>query len=118
MDKQEQEKFELTWQELDLATELLLSAYKAIPDSVIHYKDDAYDLFQKFVREMVKREREFHNVRHGRWDRQYLKEVKEGISTKIYRCDLCGREVEISAEDDLLEEFPYCHCGAEMTKGL
>lgn len=60
MSDQPNENFELTWQELDLAVELLLSAYKAIPDSVIHYKDDAYHLFQKFVREMIRREREFH----------------------------------------------------------
>ena len=60
MSEQPNENFELTWEELDLATELLLSAYKAIPNSAIYYKDDAYTLFQKFVREMVRREREFH----------------------------------------------------------
>lgn len=113
MNDQPNENFELTWQELDLATELLLSAYKAIPDSVINYKDDAYHLFQKFVREMVRRECEFHSVRHGIW-RGQRQTIKDGISTKIYRCELCGREVEISADDDLLEKFPYCHCGAKM----
>lgn len=113
MNDQPNENFELTWQELDLATELLLSAYKAIPDSVIHYKDEAYDLFKKFVKESVRRQREFHSVRHGMWQRQM---IKYGESTKNYKCDLCGREVEISADDDLLEKFPYCHCGAKMQK--
>lgn len=100
MGEQEHEKFELTWQELDLATELLLSAYKAIPDSVIHYKDEAYDLFKKFVKEMVKRECEFHSERHATWERQYSKEDE---STKNYRCGLCGREVVVPKGESVLK---------------
>lgn len=111
MNDQPNENFELTWQELDLATELLLSAYKAIPDSVIHYKDKAYDLFKKFVKEMVKREREFHSERHATWERQYSKEDE---STKNYRCDQCGREVVVPRGESVVETYPYCHCGARM----
>ena len=34
---------------------------------------------------------------------------------KHYRCSKCGRTVCTFGNRPLLEEFPYCHCGALMS---
>lgn len=53
----------------------------------------------------------------GKWIRQ------GGIHNMYtcYACSECGREIEmyynfgrIPTDEDVINEFPYCHCGAKM----
>lgn len=32
----------------------------------------------------------------------------------VYQCSECGRKVSLTHGRDVLEQFPYCHCGAKM----
>lgn len=34
---------------------------------------------------------------------------------ETYKCSNCNREIIYSLVGKLLEEFPYCHCGAKMS---
>ena len=36
---------------------------------------------------------------------------------KEYNCSICGRRVRLGRRKDLLSEFPFCHCGADMRGG-
>lgn len=49
---------------------------------------------------------------HGEWARTGL-----DYFNNFYKCSLCGREILLSQGDNLLEEYPFCHCGADMRKG-
>lgn len=31
-----------------------------------------------------------------------------------YQCSECGRSIHLDVEVEDLEDYPYCHCGAEM----
>lgn len=31
-----------------------------------------------------------------------------------YQCSICGRSIHLDTEVEGLEDYPYCHCGAEM----
>lgn len=31
-----------------------------------------------------------------------------------YQCSICGRSIHLDTEVEDLEDYPYCHCGAEM----
>jgi DNA-directed RNA polymerase subunit RPC12/RpoP len=57
----------------------------------------------------------------GKW----IEETDEHLKG-MYRCSKCGRRVDGSVLDDLIEVdedytiadiYPYCHCGADMGKG-
>ena len=32
----------------------------------------------------------------------------------MYKCSECGRLLYLFSEDNILEKYPYCHCGAKM----
>ncbi len=32
----------------------------------------------------------------------------------VFQCSECGRKVSLTRGRDVLEQFPYCHCGAKM----
>ncbi len=32
----------------------------------------------------------------------------------VFQCSECGRKVSLTHGRDVLEQFPYCHCGAKM----
>ena len=48
----------------------------------------------------------------GHWIRQ--KGIL-GEETNTYECSLCGRTIYCYEEDEL-EDYPFCHCGAKMVK--
>lgn len=50
--------------------------------------------------------------RKGKWIAEEI-----GIITTSYRCSECGRVVWDDTGYDVVNDYPYCHCGAEMTKG-
>lgn len=56
-------------------------------------------------------------VRHGKW-------IYEGrhlvIMEHAFQCSVCGRWVLTNFPKHVVEEQPYCHCGAKMesVKGL
>lgn len=31
-----------------------------------------------------------------------------------YQCSICGRSIHLDTEVEDLEDYPYCHCGAQM----
>lgn len=47
-------------------------------------------------------------VKHGEW-------VQNKYNKAIFHCSECGRHIEDESEyKNVLEHFPYCHCGARM----
>ena len=32
----------------------------------------------------------------------------------VFQCSECGRKVSMTKGKDVVEQFPYCHCGAAM----
>lgn len=56
-------------------------------------------------------------VRHGKW-------IYEGrhlvIMERAFQCSVCGRWMLTNFPKHVVEEQPYCHCGAKMesVKGL
>lgn len=47
----------------------------------------------------------------GEWIR-----FEAGRYTKFYKCSLCGRIINTYKENPC-DEYPFCHCGAEMRGG-
>lgn len=39
------------------------------------------------------------------------------LNHKFYICSLCNREIDVMLPEDSLEDYPYCHCGADMRGG-
>ena len=35
----------------------------------------------------------------------------------VYQCSQCGRKVSLTHGRDVVEHYPYCHCGARMSEG-
>lgn len=114
-EQEKEEKFELTYFELSYAVELLYMAYKMIPTEPHGQNFDAYALYQKFVKEAVRREKEWQHEMHGVWE---LRPPVCDIGGKQYECSVCGKRIEVSEDKDVIEELPYCFgCGARMRKG-
>ena len=40
--------------------------------------------------------------------------VEESIKIAAYKCSECGRSVWTDRGYDVMKDYPYCHCGAEM----
>lgn len=40
--------------------------------------------------------------------------VKEYIKIAVYKCSECGRSVWDDKGYDVVKDYPYCHCGADM----
>lgn len=113
MNDQPNENFEFTYSELSYAVELLCMAYKMIPTELEGQKIDAYALYQKFVKEAVRREKQWQDSCRGVWK---PRPTDDDIRYKHYECSLCGRQIKVSHSSDVVEECPYCHCGAKMQK--
>lgn len=47
----------------------------------------------------------------GEWKLSVIS--KSGIDW--YKCSVCGREIHTTEE--MLKDYPFCHCGADMRKG-
>lgn len=45
-------------------------------------------------------------VKHGKW-------IQNQYHKNIYRCSECGRRIQ-DENNNPLEHFPYCPCGAKM----
>lgn len=52
-------------------------------------------------------------VKHGEWIYRGHHEVM-GYS---FECSICGRWMFANSPDHVVEEYPYCHCGAAMMGG-
>lgn len=54
-------------------------------------------------------------------ERKVGKWIKEdtllGWDGHSYQCSVCGRSIHLDTEVEDLEDYPYCHCGAEMEIG-
>ncbi len=47
----------------------------------------------------------------GKWIKE---EDTLGWDGHSYQCSVCGRSIHLDTEVEDLEDYPYCHCGAEM----
>lgn len=68
-------------------------------------------------------------VKHGYWTidtREYRYGPEDDIDEEFFlKCSECGREVWLSdwtaiqndKYEEILKEYPYCHCGAKMQGG-
>ena len=45
----------------------------------------------------------------GTWDL-----LRHDKFSDVFQCSECGRKVSLTHGRDVLEQFPYCHCGAKM----
>ena len=50
----------------------------------------------------------------GKWIKE---ENTLGWDGHSYQCSVCGRSIHLDTEVEDLEDYPYCHCGAEMEIG-
>ena len=41
-------------------------------------------------------------------------EEQRGIKVTLYKCSECGRTVMDDTGYDVAEDYPFCHCGADM----
>ena len=53
----------------------------------------------------------------GEWE--FYAESSDDTSMAYYKCSVCGRlviaERKVFTDVTLLENYPFCHCGADMT---
>ena len=49
-------------------------------------------------------------VRHGRW----IYEGHHEMMGHAFQCSVCGRWMFTNFPKHVVEEYPYCHCGAKM----
>jgi len=47
----------------------------------------------------------------GHWIRE---ETVYGWDGKSYQCSCCGRSIHLDTVMEDLDDYPYCHCGADM----
>lgn len=50
----------------------------------------------------------------GHWVKE---ESPFGWDGHSYQCSECGRSIHLDTEMEDLEDYPYCHCGADMREG-
>ena len=43
--------------------------------------------------------------------------VEESIKVAAYKCSECGRTVWTDKGYDVMKDYPFCHCGADMRGG-
>ena len=55
-------------------------------------------------------------VRHGKW----IYEGHHEMMGHAFQCSVCTRWMFTNSPEYVVEEYPYCHCGAKMesVKGL
>lgn len=49
-------------------------------------------------------------VRHGKW----IYEGHHEMMGHAFQCSVCGRWMFANSPENVIEEYPYCHCGAKM----
>lgn len=49
-------------------------------------------------------------VRHGKW----IYEGHHEMMGHAFQCSVCGRWMFTNFPKHVVEEYPYCHCGAKM----
>ena len=49
-------------------------------------------------------------VRHGRW----IYKGHHEMMGHAFQCSVCGRWMFTNFPKHVVEEYPYCHCGAKM----
>ena len=47
----------------------------------------------------------------GEWIMKY-----KGLTVTSYKCSECGRIVKEDTGYDVSKDYPFCHCGADMTE--
>lgn len=55
-------------------------------------------------------------VRHGKW----IYKGHNDMMGYVFQCSVCGRWRFANSLENVIEEYPYCHCGVKMesVKGL
>lgn len=89
-----------------LVEKLFFDGVLAVIDGFPTIDPEALPVVQKLREELAKRP----PVVQAHWKRT------DGYGDEIiqpFRCSKCGRTI-ISKPKDLLDKFPYCHCGAIM----
>ena len=51
----------------------------------------------------------------GDWE--FYEDDSDDTGMAYYRCSVCGRLIH-AEEAKLLKNYPFCHCGANMRKGI
>lgn len=49
-------------------------------------------------------------VRHGKW----IYKGHHEMMGHVFQCSLCERWMFANSTEHVIEEYPYCHCGAKM----
>ena len=88
-------------EELSKPRKVIFDEPETVQDCIIAYGDGFESARRLFERP------------HGEWIKS--KEWMKGTITTIYKCSECGRT--IATMPNRLDEYPFCHCGADMRKG-
>lgn len=91
----------------DVAIEMIT---KDAPDLVYYNKEEAIDCLKCVPAADVE------EVRHAKW----IYEGYHDMMGHAFQCSLCERWMFTDSPKHVVEEYPYCHCGAKIdnVKGL
>lgn len=90
----------------------LIDADKAWNDAYkINTESSRIDAVRRFLYEQPAVDAE--PVRHGTW----ILNARFPGGLEWRKCSECGREISVTKDEVLSEKYPYCHCGAKMSKG-
>ena len=88
-------------------------------EPIIIMTEKSFFEMQAKISDLKKRVEEYENIfeikglRYGKW---IADGSMDDIYYSYYKCSLCGRRISRyhGHRASLLEEFPYCNCGARM----
>ena len=76
--------------------------------SKYHAENSREEVLLLSDRNIVREQQLFEERKKGKWK----KKNKEQYYTS-YCCSICGRKIFVQ-NNETLDDYPYCHCGAEM----
>lgn len=49
-------------------------------------------------------------VKHGKW----IYKGRNPVMSHVFECSVCERWICANSADHVVEEYPFCHCGAKI----
>lgn len=76
-------------------------------------EDRTIENYKELLRECYKVLTPVNQNKTGHWIKE---KSRYGWDGKSYICSECGRSIHLDSEIEDLTDYPYCHCGAQMTE--
>lgn len=85
----------------DVAIEMIKND---VSDLVYYNKEEAIDCLKCVPIVDVE------EVRHGKW----IYKGRNPVMSHVFECSVCERWICANSADHVVEEYPFCHCGAKI----